>query len=449
MARKRSLKKPWVHTESVSKQGRKFAKGEPSIHIDPLFDGIPKEIDHMETKNAQVVGRTRDIVGEKKQIDENILSTQDALSTDKEKVSTDKEKISTDRQIVSTDGSKVSIDMKIESTDEHKKGTEDHTEEGSVTQATQTPSTIIFGDDETIAKVLLNMSQAKAVSREKEKGVELKDIEETDKPRPTSTRSLLTLKPLPKIDPQDKGKKKIKEEDESESESDGIPEAKKKFKQLASDEEMARKIQEEWEREEERNRLAEQKATNEALIRNYDEIKARIEADRLLAEKLQEEERDQFTIEEIAKFLHDTIDAQRKFLAQQRSKAIRNRPPTKNQLRNQMMTYLKHVGNFKHAKLKIKKFEEVQALYGKIKRSDEDFISIGSAEDERLIKRMNEKGVDSSRSEVIKEEVQEESKEEESKRKRKHGTKKKMKSRKRRYIQNTSEDDSEKENDEL
>ncbi|GJT76443.1 hypothetical protein Tco_1043168 [Tanacetum coccineum] len=216
--------------------------------------------------------------------------------------------------------------------------------------------------------------------------------------------SLLTLKPLPKIDPKDKGKKKIEEEDESESESDGIPEAEKKFKQLESDEEMARKIQEEWEGEEERNRLAEEKATNEALIRNFDDIKARIEADRLLAEKLQEQEREQFTIEERAKFLHDTIAAQRKFLAQQRSEAIRNRPPTKNQLRNQMMTYLKHVGNFKHSELKTKKFEEIQALYEKIKRSDEDFISIGSAEDERLIKRVNEKGIDSSKSEVIKEE---------------------------------------------
>ncbi|GJZ26072.1 hypothetical protein Tco_0570325, partial [Tanacetum coccineum] len=422
---------------------------------------IPEDtVDHMETENAQDVGRTREIVDEEKEIDENILSTEDVLSTDKEKVSTDKEKVSTDRPIVSTDGSKVSTDRQIEgtdeqieSTDEQRKGTEDHTEEGSATQATQTPTSTIFGDDETIAKVLLNMSQAKAVSREKEKGVELKDIEETDRPRPTSTRSLLTLKPLPKIDPKDKGKKKIEEEDESESESDGIPEAEKKFKQLASDEEMARKMQEEWESEEERNRIAEEKATNEALIRNFDDIKARIEADRLLAEKLQEQEREQFTIEERAKFLHDTIAAQRKFLAQQRSEAIRNRPPTKNQLRNQMMTYLKHVGNFKHSELKTKKFEEIQALYEKIKRSDEDFISIGSAEDERLIKKMNEKGIDSSTSEVIKEEskeeVKEENKEEESTRKRKLGTRKKMKSRKRRYIQNTSEDDSEKENDEL
>ncbi|GJR81358.1 hypothetical protein Tco_0152143 [Tanacetum coccineum] len=423
-------------------------------------------VDHMETENAQDEGRTREMVDEDKEIGKNILSTEDVLSTDKEGVSTDMEKVSTDRPIVSTDGSKVSTDRQIEGTEEHIEGTEEQIEstDGKVKvlkiilkkevllKPLKHPSTI-FGDDETIAKVLLNMSQAKAVSREKEKGVELKDIEETDRPRPTSTRSLLTLKPLPKIDPKDKGKKKIKEEDESESESDGIPEAEKKFKQLESDEEMARKIQEEWEGEEERNRIAEEKAANEALIRNFDDIKARIEADRLLAEKLQEQEREQFTIEERAKFLHDTIAAQRRFLAQQRSEAIRNRPPTKNQLRNQMMTYLKHVGNFKHAELKIKKFEEVQALYEKIKRSDEDFISIGSAEDERLIKRMNEKGVDSSKDEMIKEEskeeVKKESKEEESKRKRKLGTRKKMKSRKRRYIQNTSEDDSDKENDEL
>ncbi|GKG16524.1 hypothetical protein Tco_0361481, partial [Tanacetum coccineum] len=40
--------------------------------------------------------------------------------------------------------------------------------------------------------------------------------------------------------------------------------------------------------EEERNIIAEEKAANEALIRNFDDINERIEADRLLAEKLQE-----------------------------------------------------------------------------------------------------------------------------------------------------------------
>ncbi|GJZ63810.1 putative ribonuclease H-like domain-containing protein [Tanacetum coccineum] len=62
-----------------------------------------------------------------------------------------------------------------------------------------------------------------------------------------------------------------------------------------------------------------------------EEMARKYKKNRLLAEKLQEEEREQFTIEERAKFLHDTIAAQRKFLAQQRSEAIRNRPPTKNQ----------------------------------------------------------------------------------------------------------------------
>ncbi|GKB10660.1 hypothetical protein Tco_0844583 [Tanacetum coccineum] len=81
------------------------------------------------------------------------------------------------------------------------------------------------------------------------------------------------------------------------------------------------------------------------------------------------------------------------------------------------MTYLKHVENFKHSELKTKKFEEIQALYEKIKRSDEDFISIGSAEDERLIKKMNEKGIDSSKNEMVKEE----DKEEEGTKKRKGG----------------------------
>ncbi|GJZ56981.1 hypothetical protein Tco_0612475 [Tanacetum coccineum] len=118
-----------------------------------------------------------------------------------------------------------------------------------------------------------------------------------------------------------------------------------------------------------------------------------------------------------------------------------------------MITYLKHVGNFKHSNLKSRKFEDIQALYKNIKRFNEHFISTGSAKDERFIKRMNEKGAGLSKSEVIKEdtkeEVKDEDKDEESTRKRKLGTRKKMKSRKRRYIQHTSEDDSDKENDDL
>ncbi|GJZ23999.1 hypothetical protein Tco_0561458 [Tanacetum coccineum] len=75
-----------------------------------------------------------------------------------------------------------------------RKKPDEGTEGRSATPTTPTPTLTTFGDDETIDQVLLNMSQAKAVSREKEKGVELKDVENIERPRLTSTKSLLTLK---------------------------------------------------------------------------------------------------------------------------------------------------------------------------------------------------------------------------------------------------------------
>ncbi|GKF83255.1 hypothetical protein Tco_0244911 [Tanacetum coccineum] len=132
LAGKKSLKKQWLQKESVSKQGRKPAKAEPSVHKDPLF-----------------------MVHEEKEREEKEVSIEDVVSTDKEKVSTDRSRVSTDKKEVSTD----ILD----------EGTDYQTEGRSATPTTQTPTPTTFGDDETIAQVLLNMSQAKAISREKDK----------------------------------------------------------------------------------------------------------------------------------------------------------------------------------------------------------------------------------------------------------------------------------------
>ncbi|GKA63157.1 hypothetical protein Tco_0762763 [Tanacetum coccineum] len=242
---KKKAKPVITHHRVWMKSGRKSAKAEPSVQKDPLFDELPDDtLDYMDTEDAQDVGRTKDVVNEEKKTDDDKVSTEDALSTAQQKVNIDKEKVSTDRPNVSTDRPKVNTDKEDNSTVSPDEGTDDRTEGRSATPTTPTTTPTMFGDDETIAQVLLNMSQAKSVSKEKEKGVELKDVEETERLRPTSTRSLLTLKPLPKIDPKDKRKQKIKEEDESDTESEGIPEAEKKFKQLVRDEEMARKMQE-------------------------------------------------------------------------------------------------------------------------------------------------------------------------------------------------------------
>ncbi|GJW55369.1 putative ribonuclease H-like domain-containing protein [Tanacetum coccineum] len=295
--------------------------------------------------------KTNSVVLEGKESTQKGVSTEVEVSTVKPDEGTDKSKVSTDKPEVSTAKPKeveVSTNKIDEGTAEPKDGTSDES----------TAPTTVFRDDETIAEFLVSMSQNKA----KQKGVEIKDAEDSDRPRATSTRLVLTLKPLPKIDPKDKGKKVLEEEAESDAESEGVDEAQRKFDQLAKDEEIARK--------------------------------GRIEADRLLAAKLQEEERETFTVKERAKFLYDTIVAQRRFLAQQRAATIRSRPPTRTQLRNQMITYLKHVGGKKHADLKNKNFEEIQVLYKKVKRSDKDFIVIGSIEDERQIKEMNEESKD-------------------------------------------------------
>ncbi|GJY80694.1 hypothetical protein Tco_0493445 [Tanacetum coccineum] len=300
--------KKGVQKEYVSKQGRKSvksSKGEPFVHKDPAFDDLDDDaIDYMETEDAQDEGRTSFVVLEEKESADKEVSTEAPVSTVKPNEGTAKRNEGTDKQDGGTDNTKVS-------TDRQGKGTADQNEGKSATQTalttTSTPTPTIFGDDETIAQVLITMSQNK--QKEKEKGVEIRNVEDTERPRPTSTRYVLTLKPLPKIDPKDKGKKMIDEEGESDTESDDITEAEKKFKMLAKDEEVARKVQEEWEAEEEKKRLAEEEATKVALTNEYDFIQARINADKILAEELQKEERDKFTIEQRAKFLHDTIAA--------------------------------------------------------------------------------------------------------------------------------------------
>ncbi|GJT83427.1 hypothetical protein Tco_1057769 [Tanacetum coccineum] len=198
------------------------------------------------------------------------VSTEAKVSTDKHKVSTDKHEVSTDQQDVSTD----------------------------------------------------KVDEAKIRQNKKEWRL---DAEESDRLRPTSTRSVLTLKPLHKIDPKDKTKKVLEEEAKSEAESEGVNEAEKKFKQLANDEEIAKKFK--------RNGKL-KRIRKGFLLRSF------------------KRKREKFTIKQRAKFLHDTIAAQRKFLAQQWSEAIRK------------------------------------------KRFDDSFIVVDSIKDERKIKEMNEEAKD-------------------------------------------------------
>ncbi|GKE42603.1 hypothetical protein Tco_1469887, partial [Tanacetum coccineum] len=60
--------------------------------------------------------------------------------------------------------------------------------------------------------------------------------------------------------------------------------------------------------------------------------------------------------------LAEFFKRRKKQLAAKRVEAIRNKPPTKTQLRNLMITYLKNMGGYKHSQLKVKSYEEIQEV---------------------------------------------------------------------------------------
>ncbi|GJW21736.1 hypothetical protein Tco_0032358 [Tanacetum coccineum] len=89
---------------------------------------------------------------------------------------------------------------------------------------------------------------------------------------------------------------------------------------------------------------------------NYYEVSSQIE---------QENEREAMSIKEKSRRLAELIRERKKFFAAQRAEAIRNKPPTKTQRRNQMIQYLKNMAGYSHAQLKDKSFDEVQKLFEK------------------------------------------------------------------------------------
>nr|GFA55270.1 hypothetical protein [Tanacetum cinerariifolium] len=156
--------------------------------------------------------------------------------------------------------------------------------------------------------------------------------------------------------------------------------------QIQRDAKIAQRLYEEeqaqFEREQRiaREKATEQEAKDVALIEQMEDFKAMIDADALLAERLQQEEREQFTVDEQARMLVDLIAERKRFFAAQRAEQIRNKPPTKAQLRNKMVTYLKHIGKYTHSQLKSKSFKEIQVLYEREQKWINDFVPMDSEE---------------------------------------------------------------------
>ncbi|GJV34354.1 hypothetical protein Tco_1394754 [Tanacetum coccineum] len=103
-----------------------------------------------------------------------------------------------------------------------------------------------------------------------------------------------------------------------------------------------------------------------------------MEADRLLAERLQIREREELTDEEKEKLFMELIEKRRKHFVALRAQKKRNRPPTKAQKRSQMSTCLKHMGGYKHKQLMGKSYDEIQKLFDKEMKRVNTFVAMSS-----------------------------------------------------------------------
>nr|GEV50941.1 putative ribonuclease H-like domain-containing protein [Tanacetum cinerariifolium] len=152
------------------------------------------------------------------------------------------------------------------------------------------------------------------------KGVAFRVVEEP----PRLTKSTTTLQSLPTIDPKDK-----------------------ELAQRLHKEELAEldRAQKERQKQEE--------ATIAALAKELDEIQAKY------------------------------FERRKKQLAAKRAEEIRNKPPTRTQVRNMMITYLEHMGKYTHQQLKHMTLEELQKLYQKEQKWINDFIPMYSKLEEK------------------------------------------------------------------
>ncbi|GKE55315.1 hypothetical protein Tco_1494500 [Tanacetum coccineum] len=117
---------------------------------------------------------------------------------------------------------------------------------------------------------------------------------------------------------------------------------------------------------EEQAKLAREKAeeVKEANI-SWGNVQAMIEADRLLAERLQAREQEELTDEDKARLFVELLEKRKKHFAALRAQEKRNKPPTKAQKKSTMSTYLKPMPGYKKSQLKNKSFAKIQKLFDK------------------------------------------------------------------------------------
>ncbi|GKC61392.1 hypothetical protein Tco_1088990 [Tanacetum coccineum] len=212
--------------------------------------------------------------------------------------------------------------------------------------STAATTVTITTEEITLAQAL----EALKTSKPKVKGIVFQEPGES-----TTTKSTPTISSQQS---QDKGKGIMIEEPVK-------PIKKKDLIRL--DEEVALKLQAEFDEEERlaREKAEKEKEANIALIKEWDDIQAKIDVDYQLAERLQAQEQEELSVEEKATLFQQLLEKRRKHFAAKRAEEKRNKPPTKAQQRKIMCTYLKNMEGYKLNDLKLKDFDSTQEMFNR------------------------------------------------------------------------------------
>ncbi|GKD01830.1 hypothetical protein Tco_1172104 [Tanacetum coccineum] len=127
----------------------------------------------------------------------------------------------------------------------------------------------------------------------------------------------------------------------------------------------------------EREKVIREKEANIALIEEWDDIQAKIDADHQLAERLQAQEQEELFDAEKATLFQQPLEKIRKHFAAKRAEEKRNKPPTQAQQRKIICTYLKNMEGYKLKDLKSKGFDSIQEMF------DRAFKRVNTFEDFR------------------------------------------------------------------
>ncbi|GKA54961.1 putative ribonuclease H-like domain-containing protein [Tanacetum coccineum] len=271
-----SMKKRLGQKEPVSKQGRKNVKPGPTLDaFDDLDADLAHGMDYMDTEEAVTEGRQS-----KETEEQNVTHDTEVL----EKGGSNEEPVNAAGNI----GVSTAVNI----------STASRPEVSTATPMTPPTTTNVFEDEDIFLADALVMLSDKA----KLKGVEIEEMKDAERP----ARSVLTLKPLPKFDPKDKGTGVLEEEPEPVK----VKPKDQGEAQIKRDAEIALKVQAKLNEE---ARLERQEQASLNYIANlYDEVQARIDADHELAIRWTQEKQEKYTVDERAKLLAEYFENRKK-----------------------------------------------------------------------------------------------------------------------------------------